>query len=95
MAAAAFAGRSPQSIGDQSIPDELIAWRDLAKLVALRRRVEDAEMALSKPRDEHTPLEGYAMLEVMGKGSGLETRRGVTPSAFSFQRTPPHLIWSF
>ncbi|RTL30199.1 MAG: hypothetical protein EKK47_11825 [Burkholderiales bacterium] len=60
------------------------AQRDLANLDALRSRttrlrqllgrVEDSEMALGSDVMS-TALEGYAVLKVMGKGSGLEALR--------------------
>lgn len=68
------------------------ALRDIAQLDALRLRVarlrtltgrgEDSEMALGSDVMV-TALEGYAMLKVLGKGSGLESLRRDMATRFS------------
>ncbi len=83
-------GQNPNIVpADLSLDD---ARRDLASLEALRvrntrlrqllGRAEDTEMALGSDVVAAS-LEGYALLKVMGKGSGLEALRQGIGERFS------------
>lgn len=83
-------GQNPNIVpADLSLDD---ARRDLASLEALRARntrlrqllgrAEDTEMALGSDVMAAS-LEGYALLKVMGKGSGLEALRQGIGERFS------------
>ena len=84
-------GLIPSSV---NLPEAL---RDLTQLDALRMRLtrmrqligraEDSEMALGSDIMA-TSLEGYAMLKVLGKGSGLESLRRDMATRFARRSAP-------
>ena len=59
------------------------AQRDLAQLDALRPHIARLTKLIGRAEDSEMALEGYALLKVLGKGSGLDALRRDMPIRFT------------